>query len=721
MATDLLIAVVGIPIANSDTDFAAQSSWHVSIVRVFFPPYLESRPFPRYIWFNYGYSAVTTTPNGNDLKCIMRSDQIATPAPMNQALNRELWLRIFSYIVDAKALKAVVLTSRAFHNLGPVVRPFNSGSENEGNANPCSAGLDRASLFYNLRSLSLANGVLPVTFYHVLLNPTTTPIRSSVTRLSIFNSYPVETLFPLLPHLRAVKTECDARIPDLLDGAPSLTTLAITTLLAAPHDALALIDNAHRVPLRDRAPPRAVGRRGPARARALPAGMPDRQTPIPLLTHQNRILVFDRHLAHNGVQIFSGRIKFLSSSSPLQTLEERLKPQHQASSLQASKPQASRFQPQALLFPWPAPLPQPSSVASLAPMASLAQSRIFRCLRGLPALPRADVLSAVFPTVPARTSRRLGHTFFHSSSFPRLLPFMAFEASHSVRCESLLIPGSCSRSAHALPAASTLTLHESNPYMEWPLVNFNCRTDIFLTSVRISDVFYSILGKTFPILEVFPKTCILAKILNLLSQRHAKDAKDKCVVLLMQPSDVFLFALGVEPLLRLHRPHLHALPPPRPPQRRDSEYEYEYEHDADDDDDDLLMRVYRPLRAPRETRVLAVPPRAVACAEYLAVWTRYNPDVGKVRLVPGQESALRKTSKTTKTVHTSEDIKHVRLEDKVLPRKPEQPRFGPHLTNRHLPMELWLAPRIDAPVRGSKPEYTSISNLSTGARILMGQ
>ncbi|KAJ6521167.1 hypothetical protein DFH09DRAFT_1426092 [Mycena vulgaris] len=115
----------------------------------------------------------------------------------------------------------------------------------------------------------------------------------------------------------------------------------------------------------------------------------------------------------------------------------------------------------------------------------------------------------------------------------------------------------------------------------------------------------------------------------------------KVVFTFAQPSDAFLFNLGVEhlPLLaELRTLHIHArAPDPAPPPPPDPSA-----------DDYGMMGLgpglgfpWRVRAAPKkaeekETRVMAVPPAEDACAEYLAAWTRYNGELREVRFVSGR-------------------------------------------------------------------------------------
>ncbi|KAJ7264280.1 hypothetical protein C8J57DRAFT_1624806 [Mycena rebaudengoi] len=91
-----------------------------------------------------------------------------------------------------------------------------------------------------------------------------------------------------------------------------------------------------------------------------------------------------------------------------------------------------------------------------------------------------------------------------------------------------------------------------------------------------------------------------------------------------QPTDEFLFNLGIE-----HFACSISMQFPSPKSQKPADFDhmpmkYRFRLDALRD-------------TPNETRLAAVLPDEAACAEYLAVWTRYNNNLRKVRFVEGRE------------------------------------------------------------------------------------
>ncbi|KAJ6631890.1 hypothetical protein B0H10DRAFT_1495 [Mycena sp. CBHHK59/15] len=215
----------------------------------------------------------------------------------------EVWMRVFANIVDAASLKNVMLTSRRFHNLAveemlrTIVWNLKMSNKSEGNlefmedheaqrlvprtlevyfSQHRAPGFSQlrivhhVSWFSNLNHLSLFNGAVPSTFYHVLVSlqnlrhltldhchvpypppfyPLSFPSFSDaaldnpgipLTHLDIlvtrfyniyeamagpvlFNTTPAPGLLNILPHLRALKTDYMELPVHLLEQLTSLS------------------------------------------------------------------------------------------------------------------------------------------------------------------------------------------------------------------------------------------------------------------------------------------------------------------------------------------------------------------------------------------------------------------------------------------------------------------------------------------------------------------
>ncbi|KAJ6600494.1 hypothetical protein DFH09DRAFT_595991 [Mycena vulgaris] len=434
----------------------------------------------------------------------------------------ELWLRIFSHIVDAKSLKAVVLTSRRFHNLGteellrtivwktreqteqnleywknhahqsyiPTALTINLNNRwktrilpsghlveaddweaEEEDADPYPDALRHASLFRNLGSLSLSNGRIPDTFYYALVS------------------------LPQLTHLALV----GCAIPD-----------------APPHFPLSFPSFAD--------------------ATIAPAGVTVTDLSIRSVYRDGLTTLFT----------FLPRLRALTTDDTVSI------PGHVLQQLRSLN------------------LPAFDTMGAMH-------------LQHMPNLLHLSVAGTVGREVPALTA-----TLSLLESFSGPAMHIAGVLNGSPNLVTLRATTSVSKPRDAIviiEKASSLALRT----IELQLLEWN------------------------------------DEVLCAITHRLPACREIKLVFCFSQPSDDWLFNFGIQYLSRL--PHLHtlelqAIPPARYHGRDD---------DSDSDDSTGLYPTASRRDFPEETPMAAVPPEEEACAEYLAVWTRYNKALRKVR------------------------------------------------------------------------------------------
>ncbi|KAJ7090085.1 hypothetical protein C8R44DRAFT_861310 [Mycena epipterygia] len=442
-----------------------------------------------------------------------------SPSP---SFPNEVWMRVFSYIVDACSLQAVILTSRRFHNLGieELIRSvvWNSTEKAQRNLEfwennmdqthipkamslnlkslqdsaPYPAILDHISWFHNLNNLSLSNGRLPAIFYNVLLS------------------------LPQLTHL----TLDGCQIPDAPDhfpfSYPSFMDEEVEPAISITH-----------LTLRNR-----VIRYDPSTQTFL-----DWMGAIPLL----KLLPHMRSLTTGYLTIPISTLQQLTSL----TVVSCPSPEHTVRILNAYLP----YTPNLLHLTVGAPMHQ--STREAPPQITQTSLPLLETLTG--------------PGFVAHGILR-----------------------DSVNLESLTVNTALAKTEDALDlieAANVVTLRAIQLRLtEWD-----------------DEVLLAITHRL--------RACRIVKVVFHFSQ----------------PSDDFLFNLGIEhlPLLaELHTLHVHGHAVP-----------------AVDEDEREPEGWFRDR--PKEMRVAAVAPEEEACGEYLAAWTRYNGELRDVRLVEGRGWARR--------------------------------------------------------------------------------
>ncbi|KAJ7687745.1 hypothetical protein B0H17DRAFT_1180766 [Mycena rosella] len=453
----------------------------------------------------------------------------------------EVWMRVFSYILDTASLRAVVLTSRRFRNLGmdellhtlvwktgekagnnlefwednadlvyiPTSLSISVNSRHDSGAIAYPRILNQVSWFHNLGTLSLSNGFLPPVFYHVLLS---------------------------LPNLTHLKLH-SCHVPD----APAHFPFSFPSFWDKDADDIAIrvthlsIRNVLRYP-----------------TAFDPMAPPNPHSQIDLFNFLPALVSLTlEHLPTVGIPV----LQQLTSLTLLPTHS----PEHTVTQLNEY-------------------LPFTSNLLHLKIGAPATQA-----MREAP--------PPIVPTVP------LLETFVGPE-------FAALS----------ILGGS--------PALVSLTVNSPLAKMQDALDLIEQTNPLTLRALELN-------------LVEWDDEIILAITHRLLACRSAK-----VTFRFSEPSEDFLFNLGVEhlPLLtQLHTLHVHARaeePKRGVPLASDPDDEYYLGQDE-------IVFPGR-VRAPKETRVVAVAPAEDACAEALAAWTRYNKELSSVRFVSGREWRRRK-------------------------------------------------------------------------------
>ncbi|KAJ7652393.1 hypothetical protein DFH06DRAFT_1331031 [Mycena polygramma] len=469
----------------------------------------------------------------------------------------EVLLHIFSHVVDANSLKAVVLTSQRFHNLGlqELLRTlvwnttekaqasidFWERNDNNRRRIPTALSLNlngrmglyeneshptilqHASLFRNLSSLSLSNSGLAVTFYQVLLN------------------------LPNLTHLNLVSCRVANAPPHFPYSFPSLSA---DPEVSVTHLTLSHVSTYHYIP--------------PVDEDEDHPNVPDNHY-VPL----NGILPLFIHLPRLNSLTFNSSIRL------------------------------------------PIFLPQ---ITSLAIPAMHLEHAIDLLSHRLPAMPNIQHLR--IGALPERPQPRTPPREDPQAPPPPMLSF----GVHLPELESFVGPVNIARSLVPLaPLLSALTVNVFFAKTADALAMIECAKGSQLRSIelRVSE---------------WDDELLLAITHSL---RGCEEVN--VVWRFGQPSDEFLFNLGIMHLSllpQLRTLHLHAVPPL--PLAPEPSYMYRQYHrhiglgDLDSDSEDENA-----TRAPQPVRAEA--PSEDSCMEYLAVWTRYNPALRRVKFVDGRE------------------------------------------------------------------------------------